>query len=332
MGASNAAAPRRSRAFTLVELLVVIAIIAVLIGLLLPAVQSAREAARRSACSNNLKQIGLGFHLHESASRRFPAGHWHQGGSNAAWGWAVFILPYVEQQPLFTSLDHTVNTLNSLTGNAAPALRSSAPGVAAQALQQPIAMYRCPSDMTAAVNLLADFGSRLQVARNDPGLATSNYVASAGDGRYNNASPPESQGPQNARDSLGVMFGHDGDKGLAMKNVVDGTTKTFVAGERAGAGSRADADSGNGGHAAVWAGNGWSDRGTGIIGAGRLYGRTNPAWFMNEFANSNVRGKGFTSYHPGGCMFLYCDGSVSFLADTTEPAVLKALGNRDDGG
>ena len=89
----------RRRAFTLIELLVVIAIIGVLIGLLLPAVQAAREAARRAQCVNNLKQIALGMHNYESANGTLPPGH-----KGDAWGtWLVFVLPYIEQQPLYNS-------------------------------------------------------------------------------------------------------------------------------------------------------------------------------------------------------------------------------------
>ena len=103
--------PRPRRAFTLIELLVVIAIIAVLIGLLLPHVQKVREAAARTKCTNNLKQIGVAMHNHHSAHNSFPMGFNSRSlttdgdGLGPGWGWAAYLLPYLEQDALHRKID-----------------------------------------------------------------------------------------------------------------------------------------------------------------------------------------------------------------------------------
>src|SRR5437660_4939753 len=128
------------RGFTLIELLVVIAIIAVLIGLLLPAVQKVREAANRMKCTNNLKQIGLALHNYHDANSKFPPGY-VDGNTNVkltpdsdvgpGWGWAAFLLPYIEQDNLYNQINFT---------------KGVATGTNVQVAQVPLTIYQCPSD------------------------------------------------------------------------------------------------------------------------------------------------------------------------------------------
>jgi len=147
----QSARPRPRNGFTLVELLVVIAIIGVMIGLLLPAVQAARESGRRSACSNNLKQIGLGLHMHLDAKNKFPSGHYWPKDD---WGareapWTAYILPYIEPT-LTATIDWT-----SPFGQA-----SNSPPHNAEIAKARPASFSCPSNAAVELVLANDSGQK----------------------------------------------------------------------------------------------------------------------------------------------------------------------------
>lgn len=182
----------KRKGFTLVELLVVIAIIGILIGMLLPAVQQVREAARRTACKNNMRQVGIALHNYDSSFNEFPAGITLAGGGTGAnWSASVWLLPNMEQQNLFDAL--------------APA--TSAPAN----LNQPIESWTCPSDNGTEINTVR------QVAGT---TATTNYVFA--NNTVVNCTPV-------AANAAGLFC--DTPQGIAAMNG-DGTSNVIVVAER----------------------------------------------------------------------------------------------------
>jgi len=303
----------RARGFTLVELLVVIAIIGVLVGLLLPAVQAAREAARRSSCGNNFKQIGLALSSFESAKGALPAGYSFYNGSPSpsgnSWGWAVFIMPYLEQQALYDQLRPTSRPISDLYNNGSYTAADKA------LLQTPIPGYRCASDTTPALNNLVVFDS----GRYD--VATSNYVGCVGDitaTTYDNDSGGAFIGRY---DRLASTPG-TGPLGVTLRKVTDGLSKTLAVGERSASN-----------YAAVWAGAGsvccFNSSST-ARSLGRAFYLINFDW-INGGGSASDQGKGFSSGHGGGAQFLYLDNSVQFLSETIDKNSLANICNRADG-
>lgn len=316
---------RRKRGFTLIELLVVIAIIGVLVSLLLPAVQQAREAARRTQCRNNLKQIGLALHNYHDTYRTLPPGNVHKFGNQnvaamAAWGWHVFILPQLDQQNLFNALGVNDRDLDTVLRD--PALQNLP--------KTNLTVYRCPSDTAPDLNSKREYDNPYSAAFGGQAvhLGTANYVGVCGT-RW---STPEQWIVQGI-DPFGTMWG---DSKVRIQDVTDGLSNTFVVGER-------DWITG-------WAANWPGPRnytGTGIWGMRQhlsiLDVKINDPVLQPNGNPANSRG--FSSEHVGGAHFLFGDGRVQFLSeniafDTTginqvpAPATLgvfQKLGRRNDG-
>ena len=193
---------RKHRGFTLIELLVVIAIIAILIALLLPAVQQAREAARRTECKNNLKQIGLALHNYHDSFGSFPPGWVNSGGVNG-FGWSVFIFPQIEQNNVYSALNFLAAYTTADTN-----------------LQAPLPAFRCASDTGAAT-----YG----------GLARSNY---AGVIMYSYTLPPSTTVTNLSATTAthgGGTFGANSKR--SFRDYRDGTSATIVVGERMSTGT-----------------------------------------------------------------------------------------------
>ena len=201
----RSAAPQRG--FTLVELLVVIAIIGTLIALLLPAVQAAREAARRMQCSNNLKQLGLAAHVYHDALHCFPPAFMavdHQGQVSGGWAWGVFLMPYLEQSPLQDQLSVTRYKLAEVISD--PALLPM--------LQMKLAVFSCPSSPLEPLREFRGPGSQL--------VATANYTCCRGFFDIRDAAHLTMQ-------NNGLFYGCSGTR---IADIRDGTSNTFALGER----------------------------------------------------------------------------------------------------
>ena len=319
-----------ARGFTLIELLVVIAIIGVLVALLLPAVQAAREAARRTQCVNNLKQIGLALHNYEGSNGCFPAGYLtgagvgfrdaQTGDWGPGWGWLTALLPGVEQGNLYNAAN--IN-LPCWDGANTTAVRTS------------LQVYLCPSaanpDSTVGVT---DIDLKLW---QNAVFGRSNYVHNVG---WNDIwSAPATVDYENAAAGAnGVMYRNSRTRFAA---ITDGLSNTVAAGERSP--NLADA---------VWPGvvpgakhysyGQFASSGTGGTGinydnAGSYVGaNSGPSIYEDPQTihppNSPL---GHTdemySLHPGGANALFCDGSVRFIKESLRLSIWPALSSRGAG-
>lgn len=297
---------RRKRGFTLIELLVVIAIIAVLIALLLPAVQQAREAARRTQCKNNLKQLGLALHSYHDTYLAFPLASYLDTWStdanaiNSQWGWSVMILPYMDQAPMFNQLLAGPNTFQQ-AANDPNRLKL---------LTTPLPAFICPSDPEAPVNRNRPF-----LQKSSGGLCAGMILpATVQFGKSNY------MGCNGNHDSDGI-FGSGGGR-VAIRDILDGTSNTIMVGERSSI-KWAKQTASTGPWAGVWAGQELTC--DGITNVWCLAGKTE--FQMNSGRHSDVVGSttatdqplvAFGSVHTGGAQFLMADGAVRFISENIQ--------------
>jgi prepilin-type N-terminal cleavage/methylation domain-containing protein/prepilin-type processing-associated H-X9-DG protein len=267
----------RGRGFTLVELLVVIAIIGILVALLLPAVQAAREAARRMQCSNNVKQLGLAFHNYHDAFNVFPPQDFpgnaqtcvlNNTNFNFKWGWGTALLPFIEQGAVYDQLQPN--------GCSLPRATTLYNGVAL--LQQTIPTFNCPSD---------------------PGPKTNPYHTNYAKSNYTNN--------QNVLYPLPAPPAN-------FRNITDGTTNTFLISERA---LQPEPNSPRGSVGAVIYGrSSSSDVALGFHASWPPNTRIPTLTATGFGADTTCKRFAVTSLHPGGAMFALCDGSVRFVSNS----------------
>jgi prepilin-type N-terminal cleavage/methylation domain-containing protein/prepilin-type processing-associated H-X9-DG protein len=295
----------RERGFTLIELLVVIAIIAVLIALLLPAVQKVREAANKSRCQNNLKQLGLALHNYHDANGKLPPGG--VGGVNTnGLSWHVFILPYIEQGNLYSQVKWTppFQTLGYLDNKAIALTR--------------IPIYLCPSSLPQ--NERTTFNTA-------PNSEFVNGAAPYSTHYYGNMGPKgpgymvigTTHGGYATQGVLGV------DTQIRLTDIADGTSNTFLVGEIAFSDT-----SSNPGYRIWNRGCGGSNASPSASVCG---GCKNVANGINvtKFNSSNFNDISFGSNHSGGANFTLCDGSVRFLTESISLTLYRATASRDGG-
>lgn len=290
--------------FTLVELLVVIAIIGVVVALILPAVQSAREAARRVQCANNLKQLALALRVYESSLGTFPSGHLcisRNANASSTWcrkspveycraPWSALILPYLEQKNLHKQLDFRKPFTTSTFAVPAPNSQGDVP----------LTVFRCPSNITAAA----------YVPRTNP-----SYLGVQGGGEPCCWTDPYRGGDRPRQFYINGMLYHN--SRVSGVDVGDGMSNVLLVGETRYAvyswlsSAKVEPD---------WA------MPTMLAGAHHqinLFPVKPAGWYSSRT---------FGSFHHGGCYFALADGSVHFLHQNMDNLVLRKLGARNDGG
>jgi prepilin-type N-terminal cleavage/methylation domain-containing protein/prepilin-type processing-associated H-X9-DG protein len=303
-GIMNREVVRRRRTirvgFTLVELLVVIAIIGILVALLLPAVQAAREAARRMQCSNNLKQLALAVHNYHDTFKFFPPQMLNTGSTSNArrWGWGTVILPFAEQSAIYDQLKP-----NGVTIPVATTLYNGA-----LLLQAPLALHACPSDSTLTTN---QFHPSVNGSNNPANwYSKSNYVCNQQVMKYQAG-------------FSGACF--------SMGEVTDGTTNTLLIGERRLVVSRPNRYVGS----IIWGTAEATGDSANVFHAAYPINTRSVGNDFDADGGDTVRTRfASSSAHPGGAMFAMTDGSVRFVSQTiplNPAATARAMANSGNG-
>ncbi|MCA9133126.1 MAG: DUF1559 domain-containing protein [Planctomycetales bacterium] len=323
--------------FTLVELLVVIAIIGVLVGLLLPAVQAAREAARRMQCSNNLKQMGLAIHNHESSFKYMPAAEKdlpaatypsppNPYGSLATYGTLFHLLPFMEQMNIYNLVDTKRSYIDPV--NMQPPYGTASPLAAS-----PVSTFLCPS---APANAPSDYGPYFASV----GLDLGPYVAPRTDYipiKGLHRSLAVCAGKANTTTQNGLLGTSDPEKKPHIKfgEVSDGLSNTILFAELAGRQKLYF-------RGKPLPGNSLADGG---LTLNSYYGDSNTAREMRGYSGADILNptqagcsainvmnlNGPYAFHPGGVLIAMGDGSVHFLSDSVSTIVFAGLVTRDGG-
>jgi len=310
--------------FTLVELLVVIAIIGVLVALLLPAIQAAREAARRTHCANNLKQLGIGFHDYLTAKKSFPPGEQQFCYQCEPWAWSALILPYMEETATYDQLQ--LKNDPTKVPNCGP---PNAKGEYLAPAQRVLPMFLCPS--TSRIDVLSVSEERRITDYNKngrwdagEGLAVMDYGGISGpDDSLPNPITTKPYGKDRGvllnLAQMKTIPGIHCAKQVAPRNITDGMSKTLLLAELSGRGYNWPKKTLRGT---------WAD-GNSVFSLAYPINMPEPP-APGQIATAWVQDQSIFCDHSGGAYVLMCDGSAHFLAETLDVQVLYALATRDN--